>query len=198
MVATDTFQYRFNAGRVTEDEKRSLLFRAIFEKDVKTIEIPIAIHEDLPEPVFSLQATKSWEGRSRIEIAPVVENIEALKAKKVDSTKVAWQVIGLATIHEDVDGKLVIHRSQKSGTLKITATISNGGTASSKSVEIEVKEPTNDAWVDRTPDKDEKPVDHQFYPRDNNGEGTLYFNGKVDQKVDSLVLKLFADEKNRA
>ena len=38
-------------------------------------------------------------------------------------------------------------------------------------------EPKSDPWVQRTPEKDEKPEDNQFYARDDKNEGTLYYNG---------------------
>ena len=58
-----------------------------------------------------------------------------------------------------------------------------------------VKESAKDAWAQRTPDKDEKPVDNQFYARDDKNEGTLYYNGTLTEAADSVFLKLYADDK---
>ncbi|MCX5656613.1 MAG: DUF2341 domain-containing protein, partial [Planctomycetota bacterium] len=79
--------------------------------------------------------------------------------------------------------------------LAVTLGISNGGTEIVHDVTILVKEPAKDAWVERTPDKDEKPVDNQFYARDDKNEGTLYYNGTLTDAADSVFLRLYADEK---
>ena len=65
----------------------------------------------------------------------------------------------------------------------------------SSAAAIAVKEPRKDAWVERTPDKDEKPVDNQFYARDDKNEGTLYYNGTLNEAADSVFLKVYADDK---
>ncbi|MCX6872861.1 MAG: DUF2341 domain-containing protein [Verrucomicrobia bacterium] len=43
--------------------------------------------------------------------------------------------------------------------------------------------------------KDEKPVDHQFFARDDRNEGTLFYNGTLTNAVDYVFLKLYADDK---
>ena len=55
-------------------------------------------------------------------------------------------------------------------------------------------EPKKDAWVRRTPGKDEQPEDNQFYARDDTNEGTLYYNGTLDHPADSVFLKLYSDD----
>jgi hypothetical protein len=60
-----------------------------------------------------------------------------------------------------------------------------------KSVTVTAKE----VWVQRAPDKDEKPVDNQFYARDDNNEGMLYYNGTLTDSADSVFLRLYADDK---
>jgi hypothetical protein len=49
--------------------------------------------------------------------------------------------------------------------------------------------------VQRTPAKDEKPENNQFYARDDQNQGTLFYNGTLDQAADSVFLKLYADDK---
>ncbi len=44
------------------------------------------------------------------------------------------------------------------------------------------------------PEKDEKPEDNQFYARDDKNEGTLYYNGTLNEAADSVFLKVYADE----
>ena len=56
VVAVDRFSFVLDAGRVTGDQSRTLQFQAVYGDAVKTIDIPVTIQEDIPDPVFSLQA----------------------------------------------------------------------------------------------------------------------------------------------
>ena len=198
LVATDCFTYNFDAGRVTGDKKAILEVKAICATEVKTKEIPIMIKEDIPEPVFALKAPAAWDGRQTVEIVPQVANLAAMKAKGAGELKVDWKVAGIAVIKEATPEKLVLKRAQNSGKLTITATLSNGGDPAVQTVALTVTEPKSDPWIARSPDKDEKPVDNQFYARDDHNEGTLHYNGTLDEPADEVFLKTYADEKSYA
>ena len=120
-----------------------------------------------------------------------------MRAKNVGELQYEWKVSGLAIIKKIQTGKLILTRAQNSGKLTVTAIVSNGGDLVSRTAQIVVKEPPKDAWVQRTPDKDEKPVDNQFFARDDKNEGTLYYNGTLppNSAADSVYLKLYADDK---
>lgn len=49
--------------------------------------------------------------------------------------------------------------------------------------------------VQWSPGKEEKPVDNQFYARDDKNEGTLHYNGTLDKPADTVFLKVYADDK---
>lgn len=118
-----------------------------------------------------------------------------LQAKGVGELKYRWNASGVAVIKEAVPGKLLLKRAQNSGTLHVTLALSNGGAAIASRATITVQEPAQDAWVERMPDKDEKPVDKQFYARDDKNEGTLYCNGILREAAESVFLKVYADDK---
>ena len=59
VAATDRFSFTFDAGRVVGDQSLTLQFKAIYADEVKTKDIPVTIKEDIPEPVFTLQAPAS-------------------------------------------------------------------------------------------------------------------------------------------
>ena len=195
VVAVDRFAFTFDAGRVVGDQSLTLQFKAVYPDGVKTIDVPVTIREDIPEPVFSLRAPTAWDGRKTIEIVPQVTNLEAMRAKDADQLKYTWKVSGIAVIKEAVPGKLVLARAQNSGTLTVTVAVDNGGTATVRSATIAVKEPATDDWVQRRPAKDEKPEDGQFYARDDKNEGTLFYNGTLTGAADSVFLKLYANDK---
>ncbi|MFT5107097.1 MAG: hypothetical protein ACI9UA_002726 [Pseudoalteromonas tetraodonis] len=195
VVATDRFSYDFDAGRVVGDEKATLQFKAVCADGVKTQDIAITIKEGIAEPVFTLKAPATWDGRTTIEVVPEIANLSALKASGAGELTWDFDVSGLAVVKRGELGSLILYRAQNSGAMTVMATISNGGTPSTASATIMVNEPKSDAWVERKPGKDEKPEDKQFYARDDKNEGTLYCNGTLAQAADSLSLKLYADDK---
>ena len=194
-VATDCFAFTFDAGRVTTDQVATLQFKAVYANEVKTRDIPLSIKEDIEEPVFTLKAPATWDGRTTIEVAPQITNKTAMAAKGAGDLKIDWSVADVAVIKQAAPGKLILTRAHNSGKMTVTATVSNGGKPASQSISIAVTEPKHDPWVARTPAKDEKPEDNQFYARDDNNEGTLYYNGALDEAADSVFLKVYADDK---
>jgi len=195
VAAADRFSFTLDAGRVTGDTSFVLQFKAICAKQVKTLDIPVTIKEDLPDPVYTLQAPATWNGRDTIEVVPQIANLQALRAKGVADLKFDWNASGMAVIKEAVEGKLILKRSQNSGKLTVTATATNGGKPVIQAIQILVKEPAKDGWAQRVPDKDEKPVDNQFYARDDQNEGTLHYNGNLTEQAEAVFLKLYADGK---
>ena len=188
VVAVDRFAFTFDAGRVVGDAAATLRLRAVTLDGVKTKDIPITIKEAIAEPEFTLRAPTAWDGRAPIEVVPVM-------TKGAGDLKTEWSAGPMAVIKEIAPGKLLLKRAQNSGALTVTATISNGGKATSHSVEIAVTEPKSDAWVVQIPAKDEKPEDGQFYARDDKGEGTLFYNGTLDAAAREVFLKLYAGDK---
>ena len=191
----DRLDYTLNAGRVTGDQSLTIQFKAVFANGVKSIDIPVTIKEDIPEPQFALKAPVKWDGRQTIEVIPQISNMQAMRAKNAGDVKYDWYAEGIAVIKEIQGDKLILQRAQNSGPLTITAAISNGGKATTHSVMIDVKEPATDPWVQRIPDKDEKPANDQFFARDDRNEGTLHCNGILTDPADSVFLKLYADDK---
>jgi hypothetical protein len=195
IAAVDTFNFSIDAGRVTGDQTLTLQCKAVFADKVKTLEIPVTIQEAIPDPVFTLKAPTKWDGRETIEVVSQLSNLKDMQQKNVGELKYDWKISGMAVIKEIQPGKLILTRSQNSGKLAVTLTISNGGKLIDQTATMVVTEPKKDAWVQRTPAKDEKPEDGQFYARDDKGLGTLYYNGSLTDAADSVFLKLYANDK---
>lgn len=199
IVAVDRSSYTFDANRVTGDTTVTLQCKAVYPQGVRTKDILIAIEEGIPDPVFRLEAPTNWDGRESIEIRTVLLNAESLKAVQSPSIDTRWIIEPFAVIKEIAGEKLILKRAQQSGKLRVTAVMTNGGSPVSQSVELDVLEPKNDAWVQRVVSEDEKPQQGQFYARDDRNLGTLHYNGKLDPKLapnaTEVYLKLFADEK---
>jgi hypothetical protein len=193
IVAVDRFRFTFDAGRVTGDKSATLQFKAIYANGLKTRDIPIRIEEDIQEPVFTLKAPATWDGRATIEVVAQIANLSRMKAKGAGELNYTWSVSDIAVIKETSPGKLILNRAQNSGKMTVTATVHNGGKPTTQSTTIVVAEPKRDAWVARTPAKDEKPEDNQFYARDDKNKGTLFYNGTLNEAADAVFLKVYAD-----
>jgi len=195
LAAVDRFTFTLPAGRVTKDTSMTLQLKAVYANETKTKDIPVTIKEDIPEPLVSLKAPSAWNGRDTIEVIPIISNLAAMKAKGAGDLKTTWTVAGGAVIKEITPDKLILKRSQCSGSITLKATVNNGGADTVATASLLVTEPKKDAWVQRTPGKDEQPEDNQFYARDDTNEGTLFYNGTIDQPADSVFLKVYADDK---
>jgi hypothetical protein len=195
ILAVDRFNHTFDAGRVAKDKKVALHFKALFASGVKTRTIPIAIQQSVPDPAYTLKASKRWNGRDELEIVPSISNLAEMKSQGAGELNYSWKVSGMATISESGNGKLILKRAQNSGNLTVELALDNGGAVVSRSVRIAVVESKQDAWVKRIPSVEEKPVDHQFYARDDKGLGTLHYRGALKEPADSVFLRLYAGDK---
>lgn len=194
-LTTDRYSCTLDAGRVSGDESLVLQLKAVYPDGVRTKDVAVRITEAIPDPVFSLKAPANWDGRQTIEILPQISNLNKMKAKGAGELKYDWNISGLAIIKEIAPGKLILTRGQNSGKLTVKLTVSNGGKPVSSVATVTVKEPQKDAWVKRTPGRDEKPQDNQFYARDDKNEGTLYCNGTLTGAAEAVFLKVYADDK---
>jgi len=194
VVAVDRLAFTFDAGRVTGDQTATLQCKAVYPDGVRTKDITITIKEDIEEPAFTLKAPARWDGRTTIEVVPQIGNLKAMQAKGAGELKIEWTVSPMAVIKEVAPGKLILTRAQNSGTMTVTATISNGGKPVTQAATIAVTEPKRDAWVARLPAQDEKPEDGQFFARDDQNVGTLHYNGTLTEAADAVFLKLYADD----
>ncbi|TXT35988.1 MAG: hypothetical protein FD138_1139 [Planctomycetota bacterium] len=195
VVAVDRLSFTFDAGRVVGDAIATLQFRAVYPGEVKTKDIAITIQESIAEPVFALKAPTAWDGREPIDVTPAIANLSAMQAQGAGELRYRWSVSGPAVIKESVPGKLILKRAMGSGSLVVTLALSNGGAATTHSVTIAVTEPPRDAWVQRDPNADERPVDGQFYARDDSGFGTLVCNGTLAEPAESVFLRVFEGDK---
>ncbi|MCX6872708.1 MAG: DUF2341 domain-containing protein [Verrucomicrobia bacterium] len=194
VAAVDCFSFTVGS-RVTGDESFTLRVKAVYADGVKTLDIPVTIQEDIPEPVFTLKAPATWNGRDPVEVMPEIKNLAALKAKGVGDVRYVWEVTGGVVMKEIAPDRLLLKLSQYTGPITVKATLNNGGADAVATTSINVTEPKSDPWLGRTPGKDEKPEDGQFFARDDKNEGTLYYNGTLGKPADSVFLKVYADDK---
>ena len=194
VLAVDRFHFDFVPPRVTSDTPVVLRLKALFRDGVKTRDIPVLVKEARPDPVMTLTAPATWDGRSEIELVPRIENLGQLREAGVGELSIDWSAGPMAVVKETSATGLRLLGARKSGTLTVTATVHNGGAPVTRSVAIEVTEPARDPWIERTPEPDEKPEHGAFYARDDKNEGTLHYNGTFKEPVDEVFLRVFADD----
>jgi len=195
VIASDRFGISFGAGRISGDRALKIRFDAVYNDGVRSVEVPITVKEKVPEPVFALNAPASWDGRETIEIQPEIRNLKAMQNAGVGELEYRWQVSGPATIKDEEPGKLVLSRAQNSGKMTVKLSLANGGDSVMAAAEVAVEEPQTDAWVPRIPGENEMPVEGQFYARNDSGKGILHCKGALEEKVEEVFLRVFADTK---
>ncbi len=192
-VAVDQLEYSFIAGRVASDRDMALRLVAVYPQTTRTIDIPVTVREGVPDPEFELAAPPTWDGRQTLVLAPRVSNLDALRATTADKLNYAWRVDGIAVVEHTEPGRLVLERAQASGVMKVTLAVDNGGTPTEHSVTIEVQEPAHDVWAPPPIAPNERPEDHQFFARDDQGTGCLVCRGTLPAAADRVFLRVFAD-----
>ena len=192
-LSTDRLTQIINSGRVSGNKQLTLLFKAIYVDTIKTIMIPIFIQENIPDPTFTIQIPKKWNGRDKLEIIPILNNIKLLKDKKAANLTYKWNTADIAVSKKIMSNKMTLSRSQNSGELTITLAVNNGAEDVVVSKKILVQEPKTDNWEYKSAEIYEKPVNNQFYARDDKNEGKLIYSGKLTNNADSSFIKLYAN-----
>jgi hypothetical protein len=200
IIATDSLTLDYTAKRITGNESSIIQFKAVFPDGAKTIDVPLTIVDSVPDPVFTLTPSKTqWNGRDTITVSAKISNLSAMQAAGYAKLNYKWSVSGVSVIKEEANNTLTLKRSQGSGPMLVQLTVDNSGTPVTKTIGITVKEPAKDAWVERIPAADEKPIDKQFFARNpDTGLGTIHYNGTQDGSPDTVYLKVYKTPDGKA
>ena len=185
--------FTLDAGRVVADTPCILQFKAVYPDEVKILDIPVTIRIRFPNRTFRSSAggmerprhhrgrardrqSGSHEGRRRGQLALPLDRFRR-RGDQAHRPRPA-----------------VLNGRRYSGPITVTADIDNGGQL--VAVDRDRRYRAQDGSLGRAdPEKDEKPEDNQFYARDDKNEGTLYYNGTLDQPADAVFLRVYADDK---
>ncbi len=192
ILSVDRFNFNYLAGRVTSDKNVILQLKAVFPTEVKTQDITLTIKEDLPDPIFSLTAPTTWNGRDALTLTPVITNQTELTTKGVTTLTYAWDIANIAVTKTVTPGSLTLKRAEKNGTLTVSLSINNGGLNITRSVDITVTQPVSDPWLKRIPTADEKAENSQFYARNELNVCPVPYNGTLGSTADSVYVKIYA------
>jgi hypothetical protein len=192
-LAVDQLRCTIPAPRMTGSAKATLRCSAVYADGVRTQDVAITFKESIPDPAFTLSAPTRWDGRSPIEIIPRISNLKKLASRKAPAIQYSWKSGEIATTREVASDRLRLLRAERDGTLTVTATLDNGGQPVTRTCTIQVATPGSQPWIARTPGPDEFPVDNQFYTREPSGFGTVFWTGRLTNRVDSVFLR-FRDD----
>ncbi len=145
-----------------------------------------------PLPEYILTAPANWDGRSAVTVQPDISNLALLQANGGTNFTYQWAIDGVAVSSQITPGVLTLNRSQGSGPLAVTLTMSNGTEGVTRYATINIQEPATDAWVERAPLANEKPVSGQFFARNPfTNLGTIYYRGTQSGSPDTVFLKVY-------
>ncbi len=194
ILAVDQFTLNVPAGRVTGNRSFVIQFKGIYPNEIRTVDIPVTVTDDIADPEFTLTGPSSWDGRETIMVTPEISNLDTLQAQGLDNFTYKWTVNGVAVVKQITPGVLTLTRAQGDGPLTLTLVMDNGGGLVSRSKIITVQQPASDDWVQRTPDANEKPVTNQFFARDPSGFGTIHYRGTQAGSPATVFLKVYTTD----
>ena len=195
VLAVDQLSLNYAAGRVVGNQSFVIQFKAVYPTGaIKTNDIPITVNEAIPDPVFTLlPSTNLWDGRSVMTLTTNIANWAAMLAAGATNLTYNWNVAGVAVTKVITPGLLTLTRSQGSGPMTVRLVMDNGGALITNSTIVTVQQPTNDAWVVRTPGATEQPTNEQFYARDDTGLGTVYYNGTIGGSPSAVFITIYTN-----
>ena len=145
----------------------------------------------IADPQFALTAPATWDGRQTITVQANVTNAALLASTGGTSLNYKWSVGGVAASQTSSAGTMTLTYAHGNGPMVVTLIMDNGGWPTTHSITVNVQQPVSDAWVQRTADANEKPVDGQFFARDNSGYGKIYYLGTQSGSPDTVYLKVY-------
>jgi Carbohydrate esterase, sialic acid-specific acetylesterase len=160
------------------------------DSSTKDYTVTVNVHP-IPDPQFTLIAPASWDGRQTITVSPTITNASEITAAGGSVQGYQWSVSGVATARSISANIMTLTRAEGNGPLIVSLALNTGGAIITRTAVITVQQPTSDAWVQRQPEANEKPIDGQFFARDDTGYGTIFYRGTETGSPDSVYLKVY-------
>ena len=107
VLATDQFTYTVSR----RPGHRQPIVRHPVQGDLsdgnQTIDIPVTVTDTIPDPVFTLTAPATWDGRQTITVTPNISNWRAMQAAGVANLNYNWSVAGVAVAKQIIQARHV-------------------------------------------------------------------------------------------
>ena len=138
----DTKVLQFAAPRVAGDTVIVYRFTANYGDTVKTKDVRVTVKEAIPEPVFTMPASLTWNGKDSLKVTATFINQAAIKASRDSIVTWEWKVETLVLDTAWRTSTLMLRNPTNSGLGKVTLCLSNGLPPLCKSTDVMVTNPT--------------------------------------------------------
>jgi hypothetical protein len=142
-IATDLATMTLLAPRVTSTSTMSIRLRTRNGAGEHIQVIPLTVTEAIADPVVTMDAPRTWDGRTPTYIRA--------DARSTGTHNYKWHISGPGVAYEDSGNILRLDRGFKAGKLTVRVDVDNGGEVVSRSTEVTVTPPSAEAWRDAPP-----------------------------------------------
>ncbi|MFM7186848.1 MAG: DUF2341 domain-containing protein [Armatimonadota bacterium] len=142
-ITTDQATISFTAPRVTVTTPMSIRLRTTSGDREEIQNIPLTVVEAIADPVVTLDAPVTWDGRTPAYIRAYAHSASQPNFK--------WHVTGPGVAY-DVSGNILrLDRGFKAGKVTVRVDVDNGGEVVSRTSVVTVTPPVADPWRDASP-----------------------------------------------
>lgn len=128
--------------RVQKDTVLVFRFTARIGKESHSQDVRVSVKKTIPDPLFTVPATFSWNGREPLTIRPLLINLKELESSRTSEIRFAWTLSGMEADTVLLDRALQLQPTSTDGILTVGLCLDNGGPVTCKEVKVEVTNPT--------------------------------------------------------
>ena len=126
--------------RITHDTDMVYKFSATFVDSVASTMVLIHIKATIPDPIFTMPASISWNGKDTLALRPTITNLAELLLTPDQGLHWVWSLLLDSTqVDTSLQAEgLILKAVAEPGNFKVQLCLDNGGTALCKSTAIEM------------------------------------------------------------
>ncbi|MDB5050584.1 MAG: hypothetical protein JWO30_3655 [Fibrobacteres bacterium] len=113
--------------RVSKDTAIKYQFSADFGDSAKQKSVVVHVRNTVPDPIFTLPPSITWDGKDSLPIKPVIENLSEILASTAPALHYQWTVDESPSEGPNLDPATISDLLFKDGEVKIGLCLDNGG-----------------------------------------------------------------------
>ena len=129
--------------RVAGDTTIVFQLEALFQDTTWTSAVRVRVLETIPDPVFTLPDSLSWNGRDTLAIRPVISNLAALQAGSVPALTWSWTLEGIPVDTAWRADGLRLVNPQGMGEIRVGLCLHNNGAPACRKTRVKVDATTS-------------------------------------------------------
>lgn len=127
--------------RITKDTLVVYRFNARYGDSTRSQLVKVNVKETIPDPVFTLPANLTWDGKDSLTIQPIISNLAAVKASAQAALKYAWTLSGPDVDTSLQSDRLILKSPTDNGVLTLSLCLDNNGPPTCQSMGITMEVP---------------------------------------------------------